>query len=119
MKKPIMGLELDPCRRQQIQGSCWDEFLACHEALAQHPWTRIPQLVPGRLRCQRPREIAAKPHAGASHQRHFSGIEFAIRVPYILESLISHGFGNLIALQCSRRVAIVQVVLTELDAQSV
>ena len=91
MKEPIMSLKLNPRRRQQIQRRGWDEIFPRHEALAQHPWVRIPQLILGRLWRQRPGKIAPKSHARASHPRHFCRIEFPVRVSCILEPLVDQG----------------------------
>ena len=118
MGKPVVRLKLNPSGRQEIQRHCWDELFPRHEALTQHPWIRVPQLLLCRPGCQVPGKIASEPHAGAAHPWHLSRVEISIGVSRSLKPLVGQRVRCLVALRRFGSVAIVKIVLAKLNSKS-
>lgn len=118
MIEPIVGLELNPSRGQQIERRGRDEPIGLphHELLADGAGVRRPELLLGRLGAVLAGEVAPEAHARAAHQGQLERVVLAVRVARIQEALVLEGVA-VAALGRSVGVAIVQVVGAQRDAQ--
>lgn len=119
MLKPVMRLELDPRRRQQVQrrGGYKLPFLAHHELLADHARVWRPKRLLSGLPRLSPREVAPEAHACAAHARHLERVELAVRVPRTQEALVLERVRHGVALSLGRGVPVKEVQPAQLDAE--
>jgi len=119
--EPVVRLELDPRRSEQIQRRGGDEaigLLARHQALADNSRIGRHEQLVRRTLAVLPGEIPPKAHAHAAHTRHLERIELAIRVAGISESLVWQGLSFLCPLdRCRAGIAIMEIEAAQLDAQ--
>jgi hypothetical protein len=119
MVEPVVNLELNPCRGQHVQRGGRNEapITTSHKLVADHARVRGPKLLLGGLCRQVPREISAESHSSAAHEGLFEGVELPVGVAGPSVSLIRQWRVLCVSLGFRGGIAIVQVVLPQLDSQ--